>query len=246
MAGNKTRNEIKVYLIVGTVILGATVSLMMFGAHAEPSQDLGPLLAGLAVSTFSWRFGVRWKWLTFLLLASFLVVGLLLGPPGLFWMGGYVSGSNLGAAWRLAVTEDRVKSPWVVNGQGVNTAAEARNSARDALHALDGDKHERLVVEHGAARFEAAGSATSTLVCHRNSDAEQEDSWSILSRPEQPSDASVEVPMGSTKGFIPSRFVHPLGPVEAALEGFLRNPGAEALGPEWSTGELAFDLRLSS
>jgi hypothetical protein len=51
--------------------------------------------------------------------------------------------------------------------------------------------------------------------------------------------------MGRISGFIPSQYVHELGPVEAALEDFLKNPKAESLGPEWNT-EIAFDLRLSS
>ena len=246
MAGNKTRNEIRFYLAAGVVILTATVVLMVFGANKQPSQEIVPLLAGLALSTYLFRFGTPWKWLSFLLLASFLVVGLLLGPPGLIWMGGYVAGSNLGAAWRMAAFNDEVKAKWIVDDQGCTTVAEARIAAREALHALDGDKRERVVVEHGSARFEVAGTVVSKLVCHRNSYAERDDSWVILARPGQDADGSVEVPMGSMKGFIPSQFVHDLGPVEAALEDFLKNPRPESLGPEWRADELAFDLRLSS
>jgi hypothetical protein len=246
MAGNKTRNEIRFYLVAGVVTLTGMVAVMMFGVNKQQPQEIGALLAGLAVSMYLLRFGTPWKWLSFLLLASFLVVGLLLGQPGLFWMGGYVSGSNFGAAWRLAAFKDKVKAAWIVDAQGFNTLTEARKAARGALHSLDGDKRQRLVVEHGSARFEVAGTVASKLVCHRNPTAEQEDSWAILARPEEATDKSVEVPMGPMKGFIPSQFVHDVGPVEVALEDFLTNPRSESLGPEWNRDEVAFDLRLGS
>lgn len=246
MAGNKTRNEIRFYLVAGVVILTGTLALMVFGENKQQPQDIFALLLGLAVSMYLFRFGAPWKWLSFLLLASFLVVGLLLGQPGLFWMGGYVSGSNLGAAWRLAAFKDKVKAAWVVGAKGFNTVTEARRAALAALRSLDGDKRERLVVEHGSARFEVAGTVASKLVCHRNPTAEREDSWAILSRPEEVTYKSVEVPMGPMKGFIPSQFVHAVGPVEVALEDFLTNPRSESLGPEWNRNEVAFDLRLGS
>ena len=246
MAGNKTRNEIRFYLVAGVVILTGTVALMMFGANKQQPQEIGALLAGLAVSMYLLRFGTPWKWLSFLLLASFIVVGLLLGQPGLFWMGGYISGSNFGAAWRLAAFKNKVKAAWIVDAQGFTTVAEARKVARGALRSLDGDQRERLVVEHGSARFEVAGTVASKLVCHRNPTAEREDSWAILSRPEEVTHESVEVPMGPMKGFIPSQFVHAVGRVEVALEDFLTNPRSESLGPEWNRGKAAFDLRLGS
>lgn len=246
MAGNKTRNEIRFYLVAGVVILTGTVALMVFGVNKQQPQEIGALLAGLAVSIYLFRFGTAWKWLSFLILASFFVVGLPLGQPGIFWMGGYVSGSNLGAAWRLAALRDKVKAAWVVNAQGFNTVTEARRAARAALRSLDGDKRERLIVEHGSARLEVAGTVASKLVCHRNPTAEREDSWAIMSRPEEVTHQSVEVPMGPMKGFIPSQFVHAVGPVEVALEDFLTNPRSESLGPEWYRDEVAFALRLGS
>lgn len=245
MAGNKTRNEIWYYSIFGAVVLIGTVALMLFGKNPQVSDDIGPLLAGLAVSIYLFRFGVPWVWLNFLLLASFLVVGLLLGQPGLMWMGGYVAGSQFGVAWRLAVVQPKVRSEWTVNGRGIGTLTEARKVAQEALHSLDGDKRARVVVEHGSARFEVAGTLPSKLVCHRNPDADDENSWAILSRTGHASDESVEVPMGRMKGFIPSQFVHDIGPVEAALEDFLKNPKPQPLRREWNTDPIAFDLRLS-
>lgn len=166
----------------------------------------------------------------------------LLGQPGLMWCGGYIAGSQFGVAWRLAVVKPKTKSKWTVNGQGIDTLTEARKAASDALHSLDGNKAERVIVEQGPARV--AGAVPSKLVCHRNPDADNDFSWAILSRTGHASEESMEVPMGRTKGFIPSQFVHDIGAVEAALEDFLKNPMSALLGPEWNTESIAFDLRL--
>lgn len=244
MAGSKTRNEIRSYSVFGGVVLAGTVALMLFGKNFEAPDDIGPLLAGLVLSTCVFRFGLPGKWLYFPFLASFFVVGLLLGSPGLMWCGGYIAGSQFGVAWRMAVVERKPKPKWTVNGQGIDTLAEARTAATEALQSGDGNKYERVVVEHGTARFEVAGSLPSKLVCHRNPDAASDFSWAILARTGHASEDSVEVPMGRMKGFIPSQYVHDLGPVEAALEDFLKNPKSASLGPEWDTDPVAFDLRL--
>jgi hypothetical protein len=246
MGATKKRNGMWGYLLTGVVILSATVAVLLFGANSRPSQEIGPLLAGLAVSILLFRFGTPWKWLTVVLLVCFFVIGFLLGLPGIFWMGGYISGSNLGVAWRLAVIRDKLKAEWMVDDRGFDTLTEARKSAREALHSLDGRNRGRMFVEHGTARFEVAGTAMSRLVCHRSFNAEQEGSWAILSRSPGPEGDSVEVPMGSAKGYIPSRFVHDVGPVEAALEEFLGDPASKTPGPEWNTEEIASDLRLST
>lgn len=245
MAGSKTRNEIWSYSVFGAVVLIGTVALMLFGKNSRVSDDIGPLLTGLALSALVFRFGLPWKWLYFLFLASFFVVALLLGQPGVVWCGGYIAGAQFGVAWRLATLKSEVKSEWTVNGLGIDTLPEARKAATEALHSLDGTKHERVVVEHGPARFEVAGALPSKLVCHRNPDADSDFSWAILSRTEHGSDEPAEVSIGRMKGFIPSQYVHHLGPVEVALNDFLKNPKAESLGPEWNT-EIAFDLRLNS
>ena len=244
MAGSKTRNEIWYYSIFGAVVLTGTVALMLFGVNFQVSDDIGPLLAGLLLSTCVFRFGLPWKWLYVLFLASFFLVGLLLGQPGLVWMGGFIAGSQFGVAWRLAAVKSKVMSKWTVNGQGMDTLTEARKAATGALHSLDGNKYERVVVGHGPARFEVAGALPSKLVCHRNPEADDDFSWAILSRTGHGSGESVEVPIGGMKGFIPPQYVHDLGPVEAALDDFLKNPKPEQLGPEWNTDRIAFDLRL--
>lgn len=143
----------------------------------------------------------------------------------------------------MAVVERKPKSELTVNGQGVDTLKEARKAVTEALHLLNGNKHERVVVEHGPARFEVAGALPSKLVCHRNPDAGSDFSWAVLSQAGR-SDESVEVPIGRLKGFVPSQYVNDLGPVEAALEDFLKNPKSASLGPEWDTDPVAFDLRF--
>lgn len=246
VAGKNTRNEIWSYSIFGAVVLAGTVALMLFGVNSSVSADIGPLLAGLVLSTYVFRFGLPWRWLNFLFLASFLVVGMLLGQPGLMWMGGYLAGAQFGVAWRLVVRKSEMKATWTVNGRGIDTLTEARKVAKQELDILDGERHHRLVVEHGPARFEVAGSLPSKLVCHRNHDAENHFSWAVLQSHGQAGDRSVEVPIGRIEGFIPSRYVSDIGTVDEALKEFLKNPTAASLGPEWDTAEIAFDLRLSA
>ncbi|WP_146031870.1 hypothetical protein [Arthrobacter sp. AFG7.2] len=246
MAGKNTRNEIWPYSTFGVVVLVGTVALMLFGVNSSVSADIGPLLAGLALSTYVFRFGLPWRWLNFLFLASFLIVGMLLGQPGLMWMGGYLAGAQFGVAWRLTAKKSKVKATWTVNGRGIDTLTEARKVARQELDILDGERHHRLVVEHGPARFEVAGSMPSSLVCHRNHDANNDFSWAVLKNPGQTEDRSVEVPIGRIEGFIPSRYVNDVGAVDKALKEFLKNPTAAPPGPEWDTAEIAFDLRLSA
>lgn len=246
MAGNKARKEILCYAIVGAVILAGTIALMLFGAKSRIADDIGPLIAGLALSLCAFRFGLPWKWMYFPFLASFFVVGILLGQPGLMWMGGYVAGVNLGVAWRMAVVKPKVKAKWEVNGRGIDTLAETRKVAQQHLRILDGERHRHLVVEHGSARFEVAGSLPSKLVCHRTNNAESDFLWAVLENPEPAEGHPIEVPMWRVKGSIPSRFVNEVSAVEAALLDFLKNPKAESLGPEWNTDSVAFDVRLNS
>lgn len=86
MAGDKTRNEIWYYSVFGAVVLIGTVALMLFGKNSQVSNGIGPLLAGLVLSTYVFRFALPWKWLNFLFLASFFVVGLTpLGLSRLRW-----------------------------------------------------------------------------------------------------------------------------------------------------------------
>ena len=246
MATKKLRNEMIYYSIAGAVALIGTVALMLFGVASTVSDDIGPLLAGLILSLYVFRFGLPAKWLNILFLASFFIVGMILGQPGLMWMGGYIAGANFGVVWRMAATKPQVQSKWSVNGHGIDTLAEVRKVAKQHLHILDGERHHRLVVEHGSARFEVAGSLPSKLVCHRTNDVESELSWAVLENPGPVEDQSIEVPIGRIEGFIPLRFVNDIESVEPALLDFLKNPRAESLGPEWNTENIAFDLRLNS
>lgn len=129
---------------------------------------------------------------------------------------------------------------------GIDTLTEARKVAKQELDVLDGERHHRLVVEHGPARFEVAGTLPSRLVCHRNHDAENDFSWAVMQSPSHGEDKPVEVPIGRIEGSIPSRYVNDVGTVDEALKEFLKNPTAASLGPEWDTAEIAYDLRLSA
>lgn len=242
-------------LILSGVLLSATVAVILVGPQDHVTQEIPALLAGVAVGVWLLRFSPPWRWLAVLVLVLSLVLCLVLGPAGIAWFGGFISGTQAGLAWKHASERRKpAKRPretaemaeWLVDGRGLSTIAEAREAASVALHALDGKSRGRVAVEYRSARFEVAGDVGLGMVCHRNADATDEGSWAVLVRPAGVADESVEVPMGNATGSIPSRFVHELDSVEAALADFFRNPKASSFGPEWVTGNDAEATRLTT
>jgi hypothetical protein len=234
-------------LIFSGVVLLATISVMVFVPNERVVLEVGALLAGLAVGALFLRFGVPRRWMSSVVLILFVVVWFALGVAGYAWFGGFLAGTFVGLAWGRAVQNRTVSpaAPWTVDERGIDTVAEARRAAGEALHALDGKMRGRLSVERGSARFEVAGGLGSGLVCHRNADAADEGSWAVLARPGLISDDTVEVPMGDVKGFMPLRLAHDLDFAEAALEDFFKSPGSSSLGPNWVTGVEAEATRLT-
>ena len=243
-------------LILSGVLLSATVAVILVGPQDHVTQEVVALLAGLAVGVWLLRFSPPWRWLAMLVLVLSLVLCLVLGPAGIAWFGGFISGTQAGLAWQHAKKRSRkpakpgrktTKEPeWLVDGRSLSTAAEAREAAFAGLHSLDGKSRGRLAVEFGSARFEVAGGVGVGMVCHRNADATNEASWAVLMRSEEGADESVDVPMGAGSGHMPVRFVHDLAPVEAVLEEFLRNPESSSFGPGWLTGNEAEATRLTT
>jgi hypothetical protein len=228
------------------VILVPTIAIMVFRPTAQPMMEVSLLLAGLSVGALFLRFGVPRVWMAHIVLLLFLVITFSLGNYFIGWFGGFIAGTNLGVVWREIATKKKIKYPWTVDGKGYNTVTEVRKVAGAALHSLDGDKNWRLTVEHGTARFDASGNASSGLVCHRTPDPDKVGSWAILERSDKPEAAITEVPMGGLKGSIPSRFVIDLETAETELKSFLHNQDGSALGPEWNTDQIAEDLHVGS
>lgn len=234
------------YSIVSAVSLVVTIAIMLFKLTEQPIVEVLLLLAGLSVGALFLRFGVPRAWMAHIVLLLFLVITLVLGNYFIGWFGGFIAGTNLGVVWRARATKEKVEYPWTVNGKGYNTVTEVRRAATAALHSLDGNKNWRLTVEHGTARFDASGSASSGLVCHRTPDADKVGSWAILGRSDAPEAEAAEVPMGGLTGSIPSRFVSDLETAEGELKNFLQNQDGSALGPEWNTDQIAEDLHVGS
>ncbi|CAI3793513.1 hypothetical protein [Pseudarthrobacter sp. MM222] len=253
--GRKAEHPVRNALILSGVLLSATVAVILVGPQDHVSQEVVALLAGLAVGAWLLRFSPPWRWLAMLVLVLSLVLCLVLGPVGIAWFGGFIAGTQAGLAWQHAskrrkpakqTRETAEKAEWLVDGRGLSTVAEAREAAGVALHDLDGKSRGRLAVQYRSARFEVAGGVGLGMVCHRNADATNEGSWAVLVRSAGVADESVEVPMGDVKGFMPSRLVHDVDSIEAALADFFRNPEASSFGPEWVTGSEAEATRLTT
>ena len=97
------------YLVFGVVLLCATLALVLFGRLESPWQAFAALAAGAALGIWLFRFGSRHAWVSLLCLFGALGVCVVLfmnadtvGSAGIAWIGAFVAGTNLGAAWRLA------------------------------------------------------------------------------------------------------------------------------------------------
>jgi len=241
-------------LIIGGVILTATIALVAYAPTGPIWLKVLAMLAGLVAGACFLRFPPPWPWANPVVLVLFIGVWFALGGlPGIAWFGGFIAGANFGAAWQKSIKQSRKPArgaAWTVDDRGFDTVMEARNAAGVALSALDGKAHRRLDVEHGSARFQVTGSAGVGLVCHRNAVAADEGSWAVLVRAGQSADDSVDnsmnVPMGTVTGFISVPLVNDLGSVESALDDFFTNPGAVPRLPLWVAGYHAEATRLST
>lgn len=242
----RSKTVVRDYSIISAVVLIPTLAIMIFKPTAQPIVGFSLLLAGLIAGALLLRFKLPRAWMAHLALLAFLVITIMLGSYFLGWFGGFIVGSNLGVVWRALATREKATHPWTVDGKSYDTVAEVRTAALAALRSLDGKKDWRLAVEHGAARFDASGSAVAGLVCHRTPDADKVGSWAILEQPEKAGAGTTGVPMGGIEGAIPSQFVGDLEAAEAELERFLQDQGGSPLGPAWNTGEIAEDLHLGS
>ncbi len=244
------------YLILGIAIACGTAALIVLGQLEASWPAFTALAASVLLGACLFRFGVRHAWLALLCLLGALAVGLVLfvridvaGSAGIAWIGGFVAGTHLGVAWRLAAKNRKptpARAAWTVGGRGMRTVAEAREAAAGALRALDGTKGGRVSVERGGARFEVAGAVHPGFICHRTTDASDEGSWAVLVRTGPVPDQSVEIPMGGPKGFMPLRLVHDVESVEEALGDFFADPGASSFGSEWEKGNQAEGTRLQA
>lgn len=140
------------YFVFGVVIFCATLAFVIFGRLAAPWQAFAALGAGAALGIWLFRFGSRHAWVSLLCLFGALAVCVVLfmnadsvGSAGIAWIGAFVAGTNLGAAWRLVATKPKARAAraaeaaWEVDGREFASVAEARDTATAALRALDGD-----------------------------------------------------------------------------------------------------------
>lgn len=242
------RRSWKGALILSGVVVLATMSVMVLVPTEQVLLEAGAMLAGLGVGAWFTRFGVPRRWMGSAVLLLFFALWFGLGTAGYAWFGGFFAGTLAGFAWGRVVANRTVQeaaAPWTVDAEGFATVEEARSAALAALGSLDGKNAGRLSVDHGSARFEVAGGVEPGMVCHRNADSTDENSWAVL-QSAGAADESVEVPMGDVKAFMPARLVHDLASVEVALADFFKNPTESSFGPEWVMGNEAEGTRLTT
>ena len=109
VVGRKAEHPVRNALILSGVLLSATVAVILVGPQDHVMQEVVALLAGLAVGVWLLRFSPLWRWLAMLVLVLSLVLCLVLGPAGIAWFGGFISGTQAGLAWQHASKRSRWK-----------------------------------------------------------------------------------------------------------------------------------------
>jgi hypothetical protein len=102
VVGRNAEHPVRNALILSGVLLSATVAVVLVGPQDHVPQEVVALLAGLAVGVWLLRFSPPWRWLAMLVLVLSLVLCLVLGPAGIAWFGGFISGTQAGLAWQHA------------------------------------------------------------------------------------------------------------------------------------------------
>lgn len=102
VVGRKAEHPVRNALILSGVLLSATAAVIVLGPQDHVMQEVVALLAGLAVGVWLLRFSPLWRWLAMLVLVLVLVLCLVLGPAGIAWFGGFISGTQAGLAWQHA------------------------------------------------------------------------------------------------------------------------------------------------
>lgn len=103
--------------VFGVVLLCATLAFVLFGRLDAPWQAFAALAAGVALGIWLFRFGSRHAWVSLLCLFAALGVCVVLfmnantvGSAGITWIGAFVAGTNLGAAWRLVAKKSKARA----------------------------------------------------------------------------------------------------------------------------------------
>lgn len=257
----QARQQVRNALAFSGVLLAATAAVILVGPQDHAPQEWLALAAGLATGIWLLRFAPAWRWLSAVVLLLAFVLLLVLGPLGIAWIGGFVSGTQAGLAWRQHTragtksaggTRSRGPRPaagrqqWTVDGRSFTSSEEARNATRAAVRALDPVTGGTVKAEYGSARLEIAGSLRAGVVCHRNPRSDDESTWTVLGRSGPGPDATVEVPMGRRIAVLPARLVQQPAAAEAAIEDFFANPGGTPSGPGWLSGDEAESSRLTT
>lgn len=105
------------YFLFGIVLLCATLAFVIFGRLDAPWHAFAALGAGAALGIWLLRFGSRHAWVSLLCLFAALAVCVVLfmsadtvGSAGIAWIGAFVAGTNLGAAWRLFAKKSKARA----------------------------------------------------------------------------------------------------------------------------------------
>lgn len=86
-------------LIFSWLVLLASISVMVFVPREQVPLEVAVLIAGLLAGAVLVRFGVSRRWMSSVVLVSFIAVWFALDTAGYAWFGGFLAGASAGVAW---------------------------------------------------------------------------------------------------------------------------------------------------
>jgi hypothetical protein len=97
-------------MIFSGLVLLASISVMVFVPTEQVLLEVAVLIAGLLAGAVLVRFGVSRRWISSVVLVSFIAVWFALGTAGYAWFGGFLAGASAGVAWGRIVRNRTVKA----------------------------------------------------------------------------------------------------------------------------------------
>lgn len=229
--------------MIGGVVLIIALSAIVFPDVGDKWIQILTLLGGIVYGIAVFRLGHRWGWMWFAGIAALVAMVNILEIYALGWAGGFIAGTNFGAAWEAYLwAKKRPKAEWLVNREGFNTASQTKQAALEELRSLDGRKKGSVVIVHDTSTLQLVGSAANGVLVHKSATNTDERSWGVLTKEGVSTSEWKEIPMAGITGAIPLAYIHDISAVESVIDDFVNHPDNAPNGKEWTTGDRAEEV----
>lgn len=240
-----SKNTPRGLIFIAGFILSIVAGIIIFAHDGDKEPQWLMLAAGIAYGFVLFLLASRWGWLWVVGIFALAVVTLDLEIYALGWFGGFIAGTNFGAALKSWLWEkNRPRTEWIVNRQGFDTAAQVKEAALKELQSLDGRKKGHLLIVHRGSTLQMRGSVEHGVVVHKTVNNKDERGWGVLTKEDESTSELKEIPMGGFTGAMPLAFIHDVYEVQAVLYDFISNPQEPPRDRIWTTGPLSDDTLI--